>query len=225
MSIKDWPEDERPREKLLHQGPQALSDTELLAIFLRTGVVGQSAVELARQLLKTFGSLHALLDADKKSFCQQHGLGPAKFVQLQAIMEMSRRHMAETLTQTNAFTDTETTQHFLKQCLRNNEHEVFACLWLNSQHQMLAFEELFRGTIDGAHVYPREVVKRALHHNAAAVILAHNHPSGHVQASQADIIITDKLTRALALVDIRVLDHIIVGAHETYSLAQHQQLN
>lgn len=225
MSIKDWPKDERPREKLLNRGPQTLSDAELLAIFLRTGVAGQSAVELARQLLKAFGSLSALLDADKTSFCQQHGLGPAKFVQLQAIMEMSRRHMATSLTQTNAFTDAETTQHFLKQCLRANEHEVFACLWLNSQHQMIAFEELFRGTIDGAHVYPREVVKRALHHNAAAVILAHNHPSGHAKASQADIAITQILNEALVLIDVRILDHIIIADTNSYSMAQHQQLN
>ncbi|MBT3505399.1 MAG: DNA repair protein RadC [Piscirickettsiaceae bacterium] len=220
MAIKDWPADERPREKLLQHGAAILSDAELLAIFLRTGVAGTSAVTLARQLLEQFGSLRALLDADKKQFCQQHGLGPAKFTQLQAIMEMSKRHMASTLNHGNTFSDTQTTQLFLKQRLRAYSYEVFACLWLDTKHRMIAFEELFRGTIDSANIYPREVLKQALHHNASAVIFAHNHPSGNPQASPADITVTRQLTAALNLVDIRVLDHIIIGDAHNVSFAQ-----
>jgi len=220
MAIKDWPKDERPREKILQHGATVLSDAELLAIFLRTGVSGISAVQLARQLLDQFGSLRALLDADKKQFCQQHGLGTAKFVQLQAVMEMSRRHMASTLSQGNAFTDTQATQLFLKQRLRSYPYEVFACLWLDTKHRMITFEELFRGTIDTANIYPREVLKQALHHNAAAVIFAHNHPSGNPEISHADRVVTEQLTKALNLIDIRVLDHIIIGDAHNVSFAQ-----
>jgi DNA repair protein RadC len=220
MAIKDWPADERPREKLLQHGAAILSDAELLAIFLRTGVAGISAVTLARQLLDQFGSLRALLDADKKQFCQQHGLGPAKFTQLQASIEMSKRHMASTLSHGNTFSDTQTTQLFLKQRLRAYPYEVFACLWLDTKHRMIAFEELFRGTIDSANIYPREVVKQALHHNASAVIFAHNHPSGNPEASHADITVTQQLIAALNLVDIRVLDHIIIGDAQNVSFAQ-----
>jgi len=220
MAIKDWPKDERPREKILQHGATVLSDAELLAIFLRTGVSGISAVQLARQLLDQFGSLRALLDADKKQFCQQHGLGTAKFVQLQAVMEMSRRHMASTLSQGNAFTDTQATQLFLKQRLRSYPYEVFACLWLDTKHRMITFEELFRGTINTANIYPREVLKQALHHNAAAVIFAHNHPSGNPEISHADRVVTEQLTKALNLIDIRVLDHIIIGDAHNVSFAQ-----
>jgi DNA repair protein RadC len=224
MAIKDWPADERPREKLLQHGAAILSDAELLAIFLRTGVTGLSAVQLARQLLQDFGSLRALLDANQKQFCQQHGLGPAKYAQLQAVMEMSNRHMASTLRYGNALTDVHMTKRFLKQKLRAYPHEVFACLWLDNKHSMIAFEELFRGTIDTATVYPREVLKQALHYNAAAVIFAHNHPSGLPQASEADIGLTKHLTEALKLIEIRVLDHIVIGDAESYSLAEHNQL-
>lgn len=224
MAIKDWPADDRPREKLLNSGAQTLSDAELLAIFLRTGVSGLSAVDLARQLLSEFGSLRALLEADKITFCSGHGLGQAKFVQLQAVLEMGRRHLESTLTRGDAFTDCDTTQRYLKQRLRPYAFEVFACLFLDNQHRLIHFEELFRGTIDGASVYPREIVKQALAHNAAAVILAHNHPSGVAEPSQADIQITRRIQSALQLVDIRVLDHIIVGDAETTSLAQQGQL-
>lgn len=220
MAIKDWPVDTRPREKLLQQGAQVLSDAELLAIFLRTGVTGLSAVELARQLLTSFGSLRSLLEADQKQFCQQHGLGPAKYAQLQAVLEMSLRHSESTLTRGDVLTDAKTTQHYLQQRLRHYSHEVFACLFLDNKHRMITFEELFRGTIDGASVYPREVVKQALAHNAAAVIFAHNHPSGIAEPSQADRHITQRLKSALDLVDIRVLDHIVVGDAETVSLAE-----
>ncbi len=224
MAIKDWPADDRPREKLLRTGASALSDAELLAIFLRTGVTGLSAVDLARQLLSEFGSLRSLLEADQASFCRGHGLGQAKFVQLQAVLEMSRRHLESSINRGDAFTDCTVTKNYLKQRLRAYPHEVFACLFLDNQHRMTAFEELFRGTIDGASVYPREVVKQALQHNAAAVILAHNHPSGVAEPSQADIHITRRIKAALELVDIRVLDHIIVGDHEPISLAQRGDL-
>jgi len=220
MAIKDWPADERPREKLLHHGPQILSDAELLAIFLRTGVAGISAVELARTLLSNFGSLRTLLEANQKQFCSQHGLGPAKFVQLQAVLEMSRRHLESTLTRGNALTDAASTKQYLQQRLRQYHHEVFACLFLDNKHRMIAFEELFRGTIDSANVYPREVVKHALAHNAAAVIFAHNHPSGIAEPSQADYAITERLKSALSTVDIRVLDHIVVGDGEVVSFAE-----
>ncbi|MFW5449968.1 MAG: DNA repair protein RadC [Methylophagaceae bacterium] len=220
MTIKDWPADERPREKLLHHGAAVLSDAELLAIFLRTGVTGLSAVDLARQLLANFGSLRALLEASQQQFCQQHGLGPAKYVQLQAVMEMNRRHFESTLSRGDALADADTTKRYIQQRLRAYQHEVFACLFLDNKHRMISFEELFRGTIDGASIYPREVVKQALSHNAAAVIFAHNHPSGIAEPSQADHAITQRLKSALELVDIRVLDHIVVGDGEIVSFAE-----
>lgn len=220
MAIKDWPADDRPREKLLLSGAKALSDAELLAIFLRTGVKGFSAVDLARKLINEFGSLRQLLEADQQQFCKGHGLGQAKYVQLQAVLEMGRRHLESSLKHGDAFTDADNTMRYIKQRLRAYPHEVFACLYLDNQHRFLQFDELFRGTIDGASVYPREVVKAALKHNAAAVILAHNHPSGVAEPSQADIHITKRIKSALDLVDIRVLDHIIVGDAEVTSLAQ-----
>lgn len=220
MAIKDWPSEDRPREKLLRHGAPTLTDAELLAIFLRTGVTGLSAVELARQLLSNFGSLRSLLEANQTQFCLQHGLGPAKYVQLQAVLEMSRRHLESTLTRGDALSDATSTKQYLQQRLRHYSHEVFACLFLDNKHRMIAFEELFRGTIDGASVYPREVVKHALAHNAAAVIFAHNHPSGVAEPSQADYAITERLKTALNTIDIRVLDHIVVGDGETVSFAE-----
>ncbi|EGL54091.1 RadC family protein [Methylophaga thalassica] len=220
MAIKDWPADDRPREKLLLSGAKALSDAELLAIFLRTGVKGFSAVDLARKLIHEFGSLRQLLEADQQQFCEGHGLGQAKYVQLQAVLEMGRRHLESSLKHGDAFTDADNTMRYIKQRLRAYPHEVFACLYLDNQHRFLYFDELFRGTIDGASVYPREVVKAALKHNAAAIILAHNHPSGVAEPSQADIHITKRIKSALDLVDIRVLDHIIVGDADVTSLAQ-----
>jgi DNA repair protein RadC len=211
MAITDWPADERPREKLLSRGAQQLSDAELLAIFLRTGVKGKSAVDLARDLLVDFGSLRGLLMADQQSFCQPLGLGSAKYAQLQAVLEMARRHLAEELQRTDALTSPELTRRFLQAQMRDLSHEVFACLFLDSQHRVLKYQELFRGTIDGAAVYPREVLKQALAQGAAAVILAHNHPSGVAEPSQADRAITDRLQQALGLVDIRVLDHLVIG--------------
>lgn len=219
-SITSWPLQERPRERLLSQGPAALSDAELLAIFLRTGLPGLSAVGLARELLNHYGSLRALLDADHDSFCAHRGLGTAKFAQLQAVMEMSRRHLAERLQRSSALSSPGATRDYLRALLRDREHEVFAVVYLDNQHQVLACEELFRGTIDGASIYPREVVKSALRRNAAAVIFAHNHPSGIAEPSAADRSITRRLKEALALVEIRVLDHLVIGEGDAVSFAE-----
>lgn len=221
MSIKDWPAQERPREKLLEQGAQALTDAELLAIFLRTGVAGKSAVDLARQLLGEFGSLRALLEADLTAFSTHLGLGPAKYSQLQAVLEMGRHHLAEGLKRDSALESPQQVRDYLKARLRHEPHEIFGCLFLDTRHRVLAFEALFHGTIDGASVYPRQVVKRALAHNAAAVILTHNHPSGIAEPSQADRLLTTRLKDALALVDVRVLDHFIVGDGEPLSMAEY----
>ncbi|TWI57598.1 DNA repair protein RadC [Pseudomonas duriflava] len=221
MSIRDWPAQERPREKLLDQGAAALTDAELLAIFLRTGVAGKSAVDLARHLLQEFGSLRTLLEADLTSFSQHLGLGPAKFTQLQAVLEMGRRHLAERLRRDSALENPQAVKDYLKAHLRHEPHEIFGCLFLDSKHRVLAFEALFHGTIDGASVYPRQVVKRALAHNAAALILTHNHPSGIAEPSQADRVLTHRLKEALALIDVRVLDHFIVGEGEPLSMAEY----
>ena len=220
MPITDWPVNERPREKLLLRGANALSDAELLAIFLRTGVPGKTAVDLARELLSSFGSLRALLNADRKQFCKGLGLGDAKYVQLQAVLEMGRRHLRETLAQGDALSKPDDTRDYLTARLRSYPHEVFACLFLDNRHRVISFDELFHGTLDGASVHPREVVKRALSHNAAAVIFAHNHPSGVAEPSEADKIITQRLKDALALVDIRVLDHFIIGEGRAVSFAE-----
>ncbi|MDX8125845.1 RadC family protein [Methylomonas sp. BW4-1] len=221
MSIKNWPTDERPREKLLQRGATALTDAELLAIFLRTGTPGKSAVDMARDLLSEYGSLQALLGADQQRFCRSNGLGDAKYAQLQAVLEMARRHFAEILQRGSALTSPDITRAYLSAQLRSYSFEVFACLFLDNQHRVIQWEELFRGTIDGASVYPREVAKRALFHHAAAVIFAHNHPSGINEPSQADRQITDKLKQALGLFDIRVLDHFIVGDGQPFSFAEH----
>jgi DNA repair protein RadC len=220
MSIRDWPAAERPREKLLEQGSGSLSDAELLAIFLRTGVAGKSAVDVARHLLGQFGSLRALLDADLATFSEQLGLGPAKFAQLQAVLEMGRRHLAERMRQKTALENPQVVRDYLKAMLRHEPHEVFGCLFLDSKHQVLTFEALFRGSIDNTAVHPREVVKRSLANNAAAVILCHNHPSGNTDPSQADRLLTKRLQKALELIDVRVLDHFIVGDGEPLSMAE-----
>ncbi len=220
MAIKDWPVHERPRERLLAQGPEALSDAELLAIFLRTGVRGKTAVDLARELLRDFGGLRPLLEADRARFCAGRGLGDGKYVALQAALEMARRHLAAVLQRGDALGSPAQTRAYLASRLRGLPHEVFACLYLDNRHRVIAFEPLFRGTIDGASVHPREVVRRALDHNAAALIFSHNHPSGVAEPSRQDIDITRRLRQALALVDIRVLDHIVVGDGEMVSLAE-----
>ena len=221
MSIKDWPAEERPREKLLAKGSEVLTDAELLAIFLRTGITGKTAVDLARELLDEFGSLQAMLEADQNRFCQGKGLGSAKYAQLQAVLEMAKRHYVEILQRGDALTSPEATRAYLSAQLRGYSYEVFACLFLDNQHRVILFEELFRGTIDSASVYPREVVKKALFHNAAAVIFAHNHPSGDNEPSQSDKQMTEKLKQSLKLFDIRVLDHFIIGDGQPYSFAEH----
>ncbi len=220
VAIRDWPANERPRERLLECGPQSLSDAELLAIFLRTGVAGRTAVDLARSLLDSFGGLRPLLQADQGSFCAHHGLGTAKYAQLQAVLEMARRHLAANIQRGDRLSTPADTRIYLTSQLRDRPHEVFACLFLDNQHRIIVFDELFRGTIDTASVYPREVVKAALKHNAAAVILAHNHPSGIAEPSQADRDLTGRLVDALRLVDIRVLDHCVVGDGEMVSFAE-----
>ncbi len=218
--IRHWPAAERPREKLLARGPAALADAELLAIVLRTGVQGKTAVDLARELLSDFGGLRALLESDRQQFCSRHGLGLATYAQLQALLELARRHLQEQLRRDDMLEHPEATRRFLSSRLRHYQQEVFACLFLDNRHRVILFEELFRGTIDGASVHPREVVRRALQHNAAAVILAHNHPSGVAEPSRADIQLTRRLTDALALVDIRVLDHFVIGEGDGTSFAE-----
>lgn len=220
MSIVDWPEGDRPREKLLARGASALSDAELLAIFLRTGMVGKSAVDLARELLGKYGSLTRLFAAQQDDFCATKGMGPAKFVQLQAVLEMSRRALQEELQRGDALSSPRAVRDYLQLLLAGRQQEVFLVLFLDTQHRVIAYEELFHGTLSQTSVYPREVVKRALFHNAAAVILAHNHPSGVAEPSQADQLLTNALKQALALVDVRVLDHFVVAMGDVLSFAE-----
>ncbi|WP_017431132.1 RadC family protein [Vreelandella jeotgali] len=220
MGINHWPEGEQPREKLLDLGAEALSDAELLAIFLRTGVSGYSAVDLARHLLSAFGGLRPLLEADQQHFCAENGLGAAKYAQLQATLELSRRHLASQLARGNALTSPALVRHYLTSRMRHLGHEEFAALFLDTQHRILRFESLFRGTLNSASVYPREVAKRTLELNAGAVILAHNHPSGVSEPSDADRRITRKLQDALELLDVRVLDHFVVGDGEVTSFVE-----
>jgi len=219
MTISQWPLAERPREKLLNKGAQALSDAELLAIFLRTGCKGVTAVDLARQLLHNFGGLKPMLQASQAEFCQHNGLGDAKYAQLQAVMEMAKRHLFEEISRGDALSSPAQTRQFLSAQLASYPHEVFACLFLDNRNRVIVFEKMFFGTIDGASVYPREVVRLALKMNSAAVIFAHNHPSGVAEPSHADEQITQRLKEALALVDIRVLDHFVIG-DEVVSFAE-----
>ena len=220
MAITSWPERERPREKLLHRGPAALSDAELLAIFLRTGTSGRTAVDLGRELLTAFGGLRPLLEGTADEFCRVPGIGTAKYVQFQAAVELGKRYLETKMSRGDALTSPATTRDYLLAQLRSYPHEVFACLFLDNRHQVISFDKLFNGTIDGASVYPREVVKRALGHNAAAVIFAHNHPSGIAEPSDADRRLTQRLKSALELVDIRVLDHFVIGDNQAVSFAE-----
>jgi DNA repair protein RadC len=220
VSISDWPAGERPRKKLLTRGAQSLSDAELLAIFLRTGIPGKSAVDMARDMIKVFGSLKAILTASCNDFCDIPGLGPGKYVLLQAVTELAQRCLQEKMLREDVFANSGVTRRFVQSKLCRYGREVFLCLFLDNQNRLIAQEELFLGTIDGASVHPREVVKQALYHNAAALIFAHNHPSGVAEPSQADISITQRLKRLLEEVDIRILDHLIVGDGEVNSLAE-----
>lgn len=220
MAITNWPAGERPREKLITRGAAALSDAELLAIFLRTGVAGKSAVDLARELLAQFGSLTQLFAASERDFCAVHGMGRAKYVQLQAVREMSLRGLKEELQHGDALNSPRAVRDYLQLLLGARQQEVFLVLFLDTQHRVLAVEELFQGTLSQASVYPREVVKRALAHNAAALIVAHNHPSGTAEPSQSDRLLTAALKQALNLIDVRVLDHLIVATGKTFSFAE-----
>ncbi len=220
MSIKHWPREQRPREKLLRYGPGALSDAELLAIFLRTGVAGLDALALAQRLLQNFDGLRGLLAASREEFCTQHGLGDSKFVQLQAVQEINRRFQAQGLQRAGPVTDSRAAFSLIRSHLGDRLSEVFCCVWLDTRHRLIRLDEMFQGTIDGASVHPREVVRRALQLNAAAVILAHNHPSGVAEPSAADRAITERLKKSLQLVDVRILDHVVIGDTENVSFAE-----
>lgn len=220
MSIKDLPHDARPREKLLARGPQALADAELLALLLRTGLAGTGVLQMAQQLLAEFGGIGGLLRAPADALQRVKGIGPAKRAELQAVLEIARRALVAELARQPVFDAPDAVRQYLRLQLAHLAHEVFAVLFLDHQHRLLAMEELFRGTLSQTSVYPREVVKRALALNAGAVILAHNHPSGLAEPSRADEVLTQSLKSALALVDVRVLDHLVVGRHDVVSFAE-----
>jgi len=220
MRIADWPADERPRERLLRHGAGALSEAELLAILLRTGIAGVSAVELGRALLARFGNLQRLFAATLPEIAAVRGLGPAKYVQLQAVVEMARRALQESIGERDALSSPQAVREFLRLSLGGRAHEVFLVMFLDSQNRLLGSEELFRGTLTQTSVYPREVVKTALRYNAAGVIFAHNHPSGVAEPSRADELLTQTLKQALALVEIKTLDHFIVAGSRTISFAE-----
>ena len=220
MHIRDWPEDERPREKLIARGSSALSDAELLAIFIGCGPRGQSAVDLGRQLLSQCGGLRGLLDRAPAELARLRGLGPARACALAAALELGTRHLGQQLERGDALADPAQAGAYFARKLRPLPHEVFACLFLDTRHRVIAYEELFRGTLDGSEVHPREVARRCLQHNAAAVIFGHNHPSGNPVASAADRAVTARLKQALGLVEVRVLDHFIVGDGTPTSMAE-----
>ena len=220
MAISHWPVAERPRERLFALGAGVLSDAELIALFLRTGIAGKSAVELARELLARFGGLRGLLAADPVALRAIKGLGNAKLAQLVAILELARRSLGEELGTRSALTSPQSVRDFLRLTLGAREHEVFVALFLDAQHRVIVAEELFRGTLTQTSVYPREIVKAALKVNAAAVIFAHNHPSGVAEPSQADELLTRQLKEALAMVDVKVLDHFLVAGRATLSFAE-----
>lgn len=219
MAISDWPVTERPRERLLAKGADFLSDAELVAVLLRTGIRGKSAVELARELLAQFEGIRGMLAAGKRLH-QVKGLGPAKRAQFAAALELAQRSLREDLEKPAALTSPGAVRDYLRLSLGRRQHEVFVCIWLDAQHRVVAMEESFRGTLTQTSVYPREVVKAALQANAAAVIFAHNHPSGVAQPSQADELLTRTLKEALALVDVKVLDHFIVAGNQAISFAE-----
>lgn len=222
--LPDWPERERPRERLIEHGAPALTDTELVALFLRTGTRDRDVIELARQCLHMFGGLRGLFDASASAFCSVDGLGIARYAQLQATAEMVRRALGEVLRERPLFDSPQAVRDYLRLTLGNRPHEVFVALFLDAQHRLLSCEELFRGTLAQTSVYPREVVKRALSANAAAVVFAHNHPSGLAEPSRADELLTLALRAALDLVDIRTLDHFIVAGSQVYGFSEHGKL-
>lgn len=220
MTIRDWPADERPREKLLARGAAALSDAELLALFIGSGRRGRTAVDLGRDLLVAHAGLKPLLELDAPALARLPGIGPAKACRLQAALELGRRYLASDLRRRDALTHPAACADYLRARIAAFPYEVFVCLFLDNRHRVIACEELFRGSIDGASVHPREVVRRCLAHNAAAVIFAHNHPSGVAEPSQADREITRHLRQALELIEVRVLDHFVIGSGAALSLAE-----
>ena len=224
LPISQWPIHERPREKLLTKSAEALSDAELLAIFFRTGLKGKTAVDLARDALQDYGGLRPLLASSPNDFCKTRGLGMAKYIQLQASIELGKRFLKAKMDKQDVLTCPEDTRQFLITQLRDKRQEVFACLFLNTKHHIIAYEELFQGTLDSTEVHPRIVVERTLHHNAAALILCHNHPSGNALPSHADIQVTRKIIGALLYIDVRVLDHFIIGEGEVISLAERGEM-
>ena len=219
MTIRDWPVDEQPREKLIARGAASLSDAELLAVFIGSGMRGQNAVVLGRDLLRRYGGLRQLLERSPKALMLDRGLGPARVARLLAAIELASRHLAAALVSRDHVNDPVRAGDYFRARLRGYPHEVFACLFMDCHHRMIAFEELFRGSVDGAEVHPREVVRRCLAHNASAVIFGHNHPSGIAEASPADVAVTRRLQAALQLIDVRVLDHFIVGEGMPVSFA------
>jgi DNA repair protein RadC len=220
MAITDWPANERPREKLLTHGAKTLSDAELLAIFLRVGVTGKSAVDLARDLLNRYGSLNGIFASSLEELSQVHGIGSSKYAQLQAIFEMACRALNEQMQVKDVLSSPSQVRDYLRLKLGGLNREVFLVLFMDAQNRIITDEEMFSGTLTQTSVYPREIVKRVLYHNAASVIFAHNHPSGVTAPSKADELLTAELTKALALVDVRVLDHFIIAGNDTASFAQ-----
>lgn len=221
MAITDWPQELRPRERLIRLGAQALSDAELLAVFLRVGVSGKSAVDLGREMVGHFGSLNGLFAASLPEFTELNGLGPAKFAQLQAVLELARRCLSETLEAGVILSAPGTVRHYLQLLFAHQAHESFVVLFLDVRNRLIKADEMFRGTLTHTSVYPREVVKACLQHNAASIILSHNHPSGNADPSAADRLLTTSLQRALSMVDVRVLDHFVVAGSTVYSFAEH----
>ena len=219
MAIKEWPTTERPQEKLLISGAHALSDAELLAMFIRSGTKGRSAVDVGRELLLEFGGLRQILCASQSEICSAHGLGPAKFALLQASLEIGRRFLDQTLRKQGPLSSPVQAADFLMHHLRDLKREVFAIIYLDTRHQVIDYEELFLGTINGATVHPREVIRSVLEHNASAVILAHNHPSGVAEPSQSDTLLTKKLQESLDLIDVSLLDHLVIGDGEYVSMS------
>lgn len=211
LGLKHWPQPERPREKLLRHGPAALSDSELLALFIRSGTAGRNAIDLAREAIVKTGGLRALLELSPEDLCRLPGFGPTRYVELQACLEIGRRHLEAAINRGDPLTTTAATANFLIAKLRHLTSEVFACLFLDIQHRVIAFEVLFSGTVNATNVQPREVLRRAIAHNATAVILSHNHPSGASQPSDADRNVTSQLIEVLTLLDIEVLDHLVIG--------------
>jgi len=224
MAISDWPEQQRPRERLIRDGAQALSDAELLAVFLRVGVRGKNAVELAGEMLRHFGSLQAMFAASLTEFTVIPGLGNAKFAQLNAVLELARRAITEQLRAGEAFGSPQAVKEYLRLALVGQPYESFHVLFLDVRNRLIEAREMFRGTLTHTSVYPREVVREALAYNAASVMLAHNHPSGVADPSESDLLLTRTLTQALALVDIRILDHFVVAGHRVHSFAEHGQI-